>query len=66
MQTSLTCRTPQGRTTSAGDTAAGSVTVLDRSFTGCGEGQLLAVVAALGVGVGVLAVASVGLRPNAI
>jgi hypothetical protein len=40
--------------------------VLDRSFTGCSEGQLLAVVAALGVGVGVLAVASVSLRPNAI
>ena len=44
------------------NTAAGSVTVLDRSFTGYSEGQLLAVVAALGFVVGVLAVASVSLR----
>jgi type II secretory pathway pseudopilin PulG len=44
------------------NTAAGSVTVLDRSFTGYSEGQLLAVVAVLGFVVGVLAVASVSLR----
>jgi hypothetical protein len=44
------------------NTAAGSVTVLDRSFTGYSQGQLLAVVAALGFLVGVLAVASVSLR----
>jgi uncharacterized membrane protein YciS (DUF1049 family) len=44
------------------NTAAGSVTVLDRSFTGYSEGQLLAVVAALGFVVGVLAVGSVSLR----
>ena len=44
------------------NTAAGSVTVLDRSFTGFTEGQLLAAVAALGFVVGVLAVASVSLR----
>ena len=44
------------------NTAAGSVTVLDRSFTGYSEGQLLAAVAALGFVVGVLAVVSVSLR----
>jgi hypothetical protein len=44
------------------NTAAGSVTVLDRSLTGYSEGQLLAVVAALGFAVGVLAVGSVSLR----
>jgi uncharacterized membrane protein YciS (DUF1049 family) len=44
------------------NTAAGSVTVLDRSFTGYSQGQLLAVVAALGFMVGVLAVGSVSLR----
>ena len=44
------------------NTAAGSVTVLDRSFTGFTQGQLLAVVAALGFMVGVLAVGSVTLR----
>ena len=44
------------------NTAAGSVTVLDRSFTGYSEGQLLIAVAALGFVVGVLAVGSVSLR----
>jgi hypothetical protein len=44
------------------NTAPGGVTVLDRSFSGFTEGQLLAVVAALGFAVGVLAVASVSLR----
>jgi uncharacterized membrane protein YciS (DUF1049 family) len=44
------------------NTAAGSVTVLDRSFTGFSQGQLLAVVAAVGFMVGVLAVGSVSLR----
>ncbi len=44
------------------NTAAGSVTVLDRSFTGYSQGQLLAVVAALGFVLGVLAVASLSLR----
>ena len=44
------------------NTAAGSVTVLDRSLTGYTQGQLLAVVAALGFMVGVLAVGSVSLR----
>jgi uncharacterized membrane protein YciS (DUF1049 family) len=44
------------------NTAAGSVTVLDRSFTGYSEGQLLAVVAGLGFLVGVLAVGSLILR----
>jgi hypothetical protein len=44
------------------NTAAASVTVLDRSFTGFSQGELLAVVAALGFVVGVLAVGSVGLR----
>jgi len=44
------------------NTAAGSVTVLDRSFTGYSQGQLLAVVAALGFVVGVLAVGSLSLR----
>jgi hypothetical protein len=44
------------------NTAAGSVTVLDRSFTGFSQGQLLAAVAALGFMVGVLAVGSVSLR----
>jgi uncharacterized membrane protein YciS (DUF1049 family) len=44
------------------NTAAGSVTVLDRSFTGYSQGQLLAVVAAVGFMVGVLAVGSMSLR----
>ncbi len=44
------------------NTAAGSVTVLDRSFTGYSEGQLLAVVAGLGFVIGVLVVGSVSLR----
>jgi hypothetical protein len=44
------------------NTAAGSVTVLDRSFVGYSDGQLLAAVAALGFVIGVLAVASVSLR----
>ena len=44
------------------NTAAGSVTVLDRSFGGYSQGQLLAGVAALGFMVGVLALGSVGLR----
>jgi hypothetical protein len=41
------------------NTAAGSVTVLDRSFGGYSQGQLLAGVAALGFMVGVLALGSV-------
>jgi len=44
------------------NTAAGSVTVLDRSFTGFSQGQLLAVAAALGFMVGLLAVGSATLR----
>jgi uncharacterized membrane protein YciS (DUF1049 family) len=44
------------------NTAAGGVTVLDRSFTGYSQGQLLAAVAALGFVVGVLAVGSISLR----
>ena len=44
------------------NTAAGGVTVLDRSYTGFSQGQLLAGMAALGFLVGVLAVASVSLR----
>jgi hypothetical protein len=44
------------------NTDPGNVTVLDRSFGGYTEGQLLAAVAALGLVVGVLAVASVTLR----
>jgi uncharacterized membrane protein YciS (DUF1049 family) len=44
------------------NTAAGSVTMLDRSFTGYSDGQLLAAVAALGFVIGMLAVASVSLR----
>ena len=44
------------------NTAAGSVTVLDRSFTGYTQGQWLAAVAALGFVIGVLAVGSVTLR----
>jgi len=44
------------------NTAAGGVTVLDRSFTGFSQGQSLAAVAAVGYMVGVLAVASVSLR----
>ena len=44
------------------NTGAGSVTVLDRSFTGFSQGQLLAVVAALGFVVGVLVVGSLSLR----
>ena len=44
------------------NTAAASVTVLDRSFTGFSQGQLLAVVAGLGFVIGVLAVGSVSLR----
>jgi len=44
------------------NTAAGSVTVLDRSFTGYTQGQLLAVAAAVGFLVGLLVVGSVSLR----
>jgi hypothetical protein len=44
------------------NTAAGSVTVLDRSVNGYTEGQLLAVVAGLGFVVGLLAVGSVSMR----
>jgi hypothetical protein len=44
------------------NTGAASVTVLDRTFTGFSQGQLLAVVAALGFVVGVLAVGSLSLR----
>jgi uncharacterized membrane protein YciS (DUF1049 family) len=44
------------------NTTAGSVTVLDRSFTGYSQGQMLAAVAALGLVVGVLMVGSVSLR----
>jgi uncharacterized membrane protein YciS (DUF1049 family) len=44
------------------NTGAGSVTVLDRSFTGFSQGQLLAAVAALGFVVGVLVVGSLSLR----
>ena len=44
------------------NTAAGSVTVLDRSFTGFSQGQLLAAVAAVGFIAGMLMVASVTLR----
>jgi hypothetical protein len=44
------------------NTAAGSITVLDRSLTGYSQGQLLAAVAALGFMVGVLVVGSVSLR----
>jgi len=44
------------------NTGAASVTVLDRSFTGFSQGQLLAVVAALGFMVGVLVVGSLSLR----
>jgi hypothetical protein len=44
------------------NTAAGSVTVLDRSFTGYSQGQLLAAVAALGFVVGVLVLGSISLR----
>jgi hypothetical protein len=44
------------------NTADGGVTVLDRSFTGFTEGQLLAGVAALGFVIGVLVVGSVSLR----
>jgi hypothetical protein len=44
------------------NTTAGSVTVLDRSFTGYSQGQLLAAVAALGFVVGLLAVGSVSAR----
>jgi uncharacterized membrane protein YciS (DUF1049 family) len=44
------------------NTAPGSVTVLDRSFAGYSQGQLLAAVAALGFVVGVLVVAALSLR----
>jgi hypothetical protein len=44
------------------NTAVGSVTVLDRSFTGYSQGQLLAVAAAVGFLVGLLAVGAVSLR----
>ena len=44
------------------NTAPGTVTVLDRSFTGFSQGQLLAAVAAVGFVVGVLLVAALGLR----
>jgi uncharacterized membrane protein YciS (DUF1049 family) len=44
------------------NTGAASVTVLDRSFIGFSQGQLLAVVAGLGFVVGVLVVGSLSLR----
>jgi uncharacterized membrane protein YciS (DUF1049 family) len=44
------------------NTTAASVTLLDRTITGFSQGQLLAVVAALGFVVGVLAVGSLSLR----
>jgi hypothetical protein len=44
------------------NTASGSVTVLDRSFSGYTQGQLLPAVAAVGFVVGALAVASLSLR----
>ncbi len=44
------------------NTASGTVTVLDRSFTGFSQGQLLAAAAGLGLVVGVLAAAALGLR----
>jgi hypothetical protein len=44
------------------NTADGSVTVLDRSFTGFSQGQLLAAVAALGFMIGVLTIGSASLR----
>jgi cell division protein FtsB len=44
------------------NTADGSVTVLDRSFTGFSEGELLAAVAAVGFVVGLLTVGSLSLR----
>ena len=44
------------------NTGAASVTLLDRSFSGFSQGQLLAVVAGLGFVVGVLAVGSLSLR----
>jgi len=44
------------------NTAPGTVTVLDRSFTGFSQGQLLAAVAAVGFVVGVLLVAALSLR----
>lgn len=44
------------------NTGAASVTVLDRSFTGFSQGQLLAVVAVVGFVVGVLVVGSLSLR----
>jgi cell shape-determining protein MreC len=44
------------------NTASGSVTVLDRSFTGFSQGQLLAAVAVVGFVVGVLLVAALSLR----
>jgi uncharacterized membrane protein YciS (DUF1049 family) len=44
------------------NTGAASVTVLDRSFSGFSQGQLLAVVAGIGFVVGVLAVGSLSLR----
>jgi hypothetical protein len=46
------------------NTDPGSVTVLDRSFTGYTQGQLLAAVAALGFVIGALAVASLSLRKS--
>jgi uncharacterized membrane protein YciS (DUF1049 family) len=44
------------------NTASGSVTVLDRTFTGYSQGQLLAAVAGLGFVIGALVVASLSLR----
>jgi uncharacterized membrane protein YciS (DUF1049 family) len=44
------------------NTGAGSVTLLDRSFTDFSQGQLLAVAAALGFVIGLLVVGSLSLR----
>jgi uncharacterized membrane protein YciS (DUF1049 family) len=46
------------------NTGPGSVTVLDRSFTDYTQGQLLAAVAALGLVIGALVVASLSLRKS--
>jgi uncharacterized membrane protein YciS (DUF1049 family) len=46
------------------NTDPGSVTVLDRTFTGYTQGQLLAAVAALGLVIGALVVASLSLRKS--
>jgi len=46
------------------NTDPGGVTVLDRSFTGYTQGQLLAAVAAVGFVIGALVVASLSLRKS--